>query len=59
GNIPDVKTLRKLLLDMSSLGYQKIKVVLDRGFFSAANINDLYRNHIKFLMAAKLSIALS
>lgn len=58
GNIPDVKTLRKLLADMNTLGYKKIKVVLDRGFFSAANINDLYKHHIKFLIAAKLSLKL-
>lgn len=58
GNIPDVKTLRKLLLDMDSMGYKKIKVVLDRGFFSASNINDLYHHHIKFLIAAKLSLKL-
>ena len=47
GNMPDVKTLRKLLADMNTLGYEKIKVVLDRGFFSAANINDMYRHHMK------------
>lgn len=58
GNIPDVKTLRRLLADMNALGYEKIKVVLDRGFFSAANINDLYRHHMKFLIAAKLSLKL-
>jgi Transposase DDE domain len=58
GNIPDVKTLRKLLADIETLGYEKIKVVLDRGFFSAANINDLYRHHIKFLIASKLSLKL-
>ena len=58
GNIPDVKTLRKLLADMNTLGYEKIKVVLDRGFFSAANINELYRHHMKFLIAAKLSMKL-
>ncbi|TKB05469.1 transposase, partial [Desulforhopalus sp. IMCC35007] len=58
GNIPDVKTLKKLLTDMNTLGYEKIKIVLDRGFFSAANINDLYRNHMKFLIAAKLSLKL-
>jgi len=58
GNIPDVKTLRKLLADMNTLGYKRIKVVLDRGFFSAANINGLYRYHIKFLIAAKLSLNL-
>ena len=56
GNIPDVKTLRKLLSDMNTLGYEKIKVVLDRGFYSAANINDLYRHHLKFLIAAKISL---
>lgn len=58
GNIPDVKTLRKLLADMNTLGYKKIKVVLDRGFFSGANINDLYSHHMKFLIAAKLSLNL-
>jgi transposase len=56
GNIPDVKTLKKLLADMNTLGYKKIKVVLDRGFFSAANINDLYKHHMKFLIATKLSL---
>jgi transposase len=58
GKIPDVKTLRKLLADMNTLGYEKIKVVLDRGFFSAANINDMYRHHMKFLIAAKQSLKL-
>lgn len=58
GNIPDVKTLRKLLADMNALGYKKIKVVLDRGFFSAANINGLYRHRMKFLIAAKLFLKL-
>jgi transposase len=56
GNIPDVKTLKKLLADMNTLGYEKVKVVLDRGFFSAANINGLYKQHMKFLIAAKLSL---
>jgi transposase len=58
GNVPDVKTLRKLLSDMNTLGYEKIKVVLDRGFYSAANIHDLYKHHIKFLIAAKISLKL-
>ncbi len=58
GNIPDVRTLRKLLADMNTLGYEKIKVVLDRGFYSAKNINDLYKHHLKFLIATKLSLKL-
>jgi len=43
---------------MNTLGYEKFKVVLDRGFFSAANINDLYKHHMKFLIAAKISLKL-
>jgi transposase len=58
GNIPDVKTLRKVLADMNTLGYEKIKVVMDRGFFSAANINVPVSDHIKFLIAARLSLKL-
>jgi hypothetical protein len=42
GNIPDVKTLKKLLTDMNTLGYEKIKIVLDQGSFSAANILALF-----------------
>jgi transposase len=56
GNIPDVKTLRNMLADMQRLGYKKIKVVLDRGFYSAENINALYTHHIKFLIATKVSL---
>ena len=56
GSIPDVKTLRKLLADVKTLGYEKVKVILDRGFFSAANINDMYHHHMKFLISARLSL---
>ncbi len=56
GNIPDVKTLRKLVTDLNALGHKKIKMVMDRGFYSAANINNLYKYHIKFLIATKLSL---
>jgi len=41
---------------MNTLDSKKFKVVLDKGFFSAANINDLYKHHMKFLIAAKLSL---
>lgn len=58
GHIPDVKTLKKLLADMQTMGYQKFKVVLDRGFYSTDNINALYHHHIKFLIGARLSLKL-
>lgn len=56
GNIPDVKTIKKLLADIRTLGYEKVKLVLDRGFYSTDNINDMYKNHLKFLIAGKLSL---
>lgn len=56
GNIPDVKTVRNLLADMDFFGYDKIKLVMDRGFYSEANINNFYHHHLKFLIAAKKSL---
>jgi transposase len=55
GNIPDVKTVNQLLYDLDVFGFSKVKLVMDRGFYSQDNINGLYRERIKFLMAAKLT----
>lgn len=57
GNIPDVKTMRVLLRDLDVLGYPKVKLVTDRGFYSTENVNGLYRNHVKFLMSASTSLS--
>jgi len=56
GNIPDVKTVRKLLRDLAVLNIRKVKLVMDRGFYSEANVNELYRVHFKFLMAVPISL---
>jgi hypothetical protein len=53
GNISDMSTIRKLLKDVLFLEIKKLKLVLDRGFFSAKNINALYQGHYKFLISAK------
>jgi transposase len=58
GNISDVKTIHNLLADMDFLNYDKVKLVMDRGFYSEANINDLCKNHLKFLLATKVSLRL-
>ncbi len=58
GNIPDVKTVKNLLADLDVLGVGKVKLVMDRGFYSEANINGLYREHLKFLMGVRISLAL-
>lgn len=57
GNIPDVKTITELLQEMDSLGYQKIRLLMDRGFYSADNINELYKNHHKFIIGASTSLS--
>jgi transposase len=53
GNIADVSTIRKLVKDVGFLEIDKLKLVMDRGFYSAANINALYKEHHKFLIAVK------
>jgi transposase len=57
GNINDVKTVKNMLADMDFLSLRKVHLVMDRGFYSAENINELYKEHHKFLMGAKLSLA--
>ncbi len=56
GNIPDSKTIQHLLADLELLGFSKVKLVMDRGFYSQANINMLYKAHLKFLLSAKMSL---
>jgi len=53
GNINDVTTIRKLVKDIDFLEINKLKLVLDRGFYSASNINALFKGHHKFLIGVK------
>jgi len=56
GNISDVKTVQNMLADIDFLKLDKVKLVMDRGFYSEDNINALYEKHYKFLMGAKTSL---
>ena len=56
GNISDVLTVKHLLSDMDYLGFEKIKFVFDRGFYSEANVNGLFKEHRKFIMGVKNSL---
>lgn len=58
GNIPDVSTVKVYLKELELLGYSKVKVVKDRGFYSVENINALYKEHIKFVIGGKTNISL-
>jgi transposase len=57
GNIPDVKTVSALLDDLDALGFHKVKLVMDRGFYSTDNINGLMRDHLKFLISPKTTLS--
>jgi transposase len=56
GNITDVATLTNMLNDIEGLQLEKVKLVMDRGFYSEVNVNSLYAKHYKFLMSAKTSL---
>jgi hypothetical protein len=56
GNISDVKTVKQLIHEFDVMGYKKVNVILDRGFYSKANIDALYKNHQKFIIGVKLSL---
>lgn len=56
GNITDVKTIENLLKDVDFLKLDKIKLVMDRGFYSERNINDLMKHHHKFLIGVRTSL---
>jgi transposase len=56
GNISDVKTIVNMLAEIDFLKLDKVKLVMDRGFYSEDNVNELYRKHCKFLMGAKISL---
>ena len=57
GNIPDVKTIRELIRELDVPGYEKIKLVMDRGYYSADNINALYKEHLKFLCGTSTAVS--
>lgn len=57
GNIPDVKTVRTLIADVEPLGVKKVKLLMDRGFYSSENINSMLANHYKFLIGISTTLS--
>lgn len=48
GNISDVRTLKNLLDTFAKLGMPKVHLVMDRGFYSKKNVDDLLAGRHKF-----------
>ena len=56
GNTADVSTLINLLKDIGFLNMEKLNFVMDRGFFSEKNINELMKYHHKFLIGVRCNL---
>jgi len=56
GNITDVSTIKRLMREFDVMGYRKVNVILDRGFYSKGNIDLLYKSRQKFALGVKLSL---
>jgi transposase len=52
GNISDVATLKTTIKSLDYLGADSMQLVLDRGFYSSSNIDELYLHKHKFTIAA-------
>ena len=56
GSISDVRTLSNLLHQFDKLNYPKLHLVLDRGFYSKANVDHLCRSGQHFTLAVPTHI---
>lgn len=55
GNITDVMTIHNLLKTFKALGIKGLSYVLDKGFYSKKNVDELLASGHKFLMAVPLN----
>ena len=58
GNITDVSTVRTLIEQLTCIKGKKIRLVMDRGFYSAENVNALLLQHYSFLIGIRSNIKL-
>jgi hypothetical protein len=49
GNIVDVSTLRTTLAELGQYGIEADYAIVDAGYFSEANIRELYQSHVRFI----------
>lgn len=54
GSIPDVSTLKNILIHLKSFGLKEFLFVLDRGFYSERNIAEMSKEGIGFILPMPL-----
>jgi transposase len=57
GNISDVKTVKKLIIDSKFLSIENLKFVMDRGFYDLENIKKLLANNISFVVGGRKNVS--
>ena len=57
GNINDATMVRSLLADAARMGVGRMRLCMDRGFYSKANIDALMDGHMKFVIGLKTAYA--
>ena len=57
GNINDVSLVKSLLADFRLIGTGRVKLCMDRGFYSKTNVDALMGEHMKFLIGVRVGLA--
>jgi transposase len=55
GNIADVTTLHNLLKTVKALGIKRLQYVMDKGFYSKKNVDELLLSRNKFILSVPLN----
>lgn len=56
GSINDVVTLKNLIADMKEFGVGSCQFILDRGFYSESNINEMLQEHMEFVIPLPFNV---
>jgi hypothetical protein len=56
GSINDVNTLRGTLDTLELINAKKLHLVMDKGFYSEANVNAMYNKRIRFLVGVPFTV---
>jgi transposase len=56
GNIPDSRSVKKLLKKLDDLGFKDVTYIFDRGYFSKEGIDILVKRKCGFLMGMKIGL---
>lgn len=56
GSIVDVSTIRNTLIKLESLGISEYSLILDRGFFSEVNLDEMISHNLSFIIPPLMSL---